>query len=80
MESYLIEKPVVVKYNFECKPNKQKHLIDALLRYGRLDMAGLSSVLHVFTAELRDAHTGKGYLEEASAKKLALLFLVCFSD
>lgn len=80
MESYLIEKPLMVKYNFECKTNKQRHLIDALLRYGHLDITGLSSVLQVLAAELRDVHLGKGYLYGSTAKQLAMLFLICFSD
>jgi hypothetical protein len=80
MENCLSEKPLLIKHNFECKINKQKQLIDALLRYGRLDMTGLSSVLHVLTAELRDVHSGKGFLYGSSAKKLAMLFLICFSD
>ena len=80
MENYLTETPLMVTYNFECKINKQKLLIDALLRYGRLDITGLSYVLHVLATELRDAHSGKGFLHGHSAKKLALLFLICFSD
>ena len=80
MENCLSEKPLVIKYNFECKINKQQQLIDALLRYGLLDMGGLSSVLHVLTADLRDVHTGKRFLRGSSAKKLAMPFLVCFSD
>lgn len=50
MENYLIEKPLMVKYNFECKMNKQKQLVDALLRYGRLDITSLSSILHILAA------------------------------
>ncbi len=80
MENYSAEKTPVVKYTFECRANKQKYLVDALLRYGRLDVHGLSSMLDILANELHEVHAGKGYLHDQSAQQLALLFLVCFSD
>lgn len=80
MENDLTEKPIMIRYNFECKINKQKLLLDALLRYGHLDLMGLSAVLHVLVDELREVHKGREFLRGSSAKKLALLFLICFSD
>ena len=80
MDNYLTEKPSMVEFNFQCKTTQQMYLVDALLRYGHLDMPDLSDVLDILVSELYEVRLGKRFLYGESAKQLARLFLLCFSD
>ena len=68
------------RFDFCSKKHKQKMWIDALLRYGTLDMHGLASVLNSPVAKLREVYQGKQFFDVAEAEELAKLFLILFGD
>jgi len=74
------EKPPIVHYNFHCRKNRQKMLIDAILKYSTADLAHIAFILKLPTSELRKVTYGIHFLSAGYAKELATLFLICFSD
>ena len=69
-----------IRFDFEPNKQKQKILIDVLLKYSQLDLATLASTLEVSLKTLSDVHNGIAFLQEVPAKCLAQLFLILFSD
>ena len=76
----IVEFSKTVRFNFCRKDDKQKIWIDALLRYGQLDLQGLASVIDVPVMILREVYKGSGFLDRNKAEELAKLFLILFSD
>lgn len=59
---------------------KQKILIDALLKYSRLDIRAIASMLDVSLNALQEVYNGENIFHEQYAENLTLLFLIFFSD
>lgn len=74
-----LEQPVIC-IKFKCMRVKQRFLIAALLRYSRFDIDTAASIINVPTHLLEDVYHGKCFLTGNPSKKLARLFLLCFSD
>lgn len=68
------------RFDFCRKKYKQQNWIDALLRYGSLDLEQLASVLNISTKTLYGVLDGKEFLNEAEAIELAKLFLILFAE
>ncbi len=60
--------------------HKQKIWIDALLRYGALDLCGLSELLDLDKDILLLVHRGVIYLKAHEAERLATLLLTLFGE
>jgi hypothetical protein len=76
----VVEFSKTARFDF-CRNNgKQKIWIDAVLRYGELDLNGLSLVLDVSIIVLREVYKGSRFLERSKAEELAKLFLILFGD
>ena len=69
-----------ITFEFNCRKNKQKGLINVLWNYSKLDIIQLASILNVSLQDLQDVHNGKKYLHDESAKNLALMFLLFFGE
>jgi hypothetical protein len=69
----------IVQTEFKCKRNKQKFLIDVLIRYSQVDFYRLAELLDEPVDVIKDVYHGRAFLEINSAKNLALLFLINFS-
>ncbi len=59
---------------------KQKLLIDALLTYGKLDIAGLAEALDVPVEILQTVHHGEAFLISNDSNHLTQLFLLFFGE
>ena len=69
-----------ITFEFNCRKDKQKAIINALWNYSKLDLAHLTSLLDVSLQELQDVHNGEKYLTDEAAKNLAHCFLILFSE
>ena len=69
-----------IKFDFYRNKFKQKIWIDAILRYGALDIISLAALLNLRVKALENVHSGRLFLTENEAQKLAQLFLIIFSD
>ena len=69
-----------IEFEFCPKNHKQKILVDALLKYGNLDIAGLATILEVAPEILSAVHMGYSFLVGEQLDVLIQLFLVFFSD
>lgn len=69
-----------ISFLFECKNHKQKMLIDALLRYSKITLYNLATMLEIPEEELQESWRGERFLTPENALTLAGLFLICFSD
>lgn len=76
----IVEFSKTVRFNFCRKDDKQKIWIDALLRYGQLDLHALASVIDVPVTILREVYKGAAFLDSSKAEELARLFLILFCD
>ena len=65
---------------FNCRKHKQKILIDALLRYSKLNSNNLATILEVPGLELQDVRRGKSFLNTDAVFTLAKLFLTFFGE
>jgi len=65
-----------VKIDFCSKGNKQKILIDVLVKYGEMDINKLALVLDVPAKRLQDICDGDDFLVGVSADSLAQLFIM----
>ena len=70
----------LVQIEFCSDGNKQKILIDVLIKYSGMDMSELASVLGVSVKKLRNIYDGKSFLVGKSADSLAQLFLRFFGQ
>lgn len=69
-----------IRFNFMQNRLKQKTLIDALLRYSKLDINNMAQVLDINPQKLVNVHLGEEYFENESAEELGRLFLILFSE
>lgn len=69
-----LESPV--KIDFCSKGNKQKILIDVLIRHDEMDIKELALILNVSVKKLKDICKGDGCLIGEKADSLAQLFLI----
>lgn len=69
-----------IRFDFCQNKYKQKLWIDALLRYGKADLAGLAHVINVPAQTLYDVFTGTSFLTKKHANLLGQLFLIYFSN
>lgn len=70
----------IIEIRFRCRQHKQKHLIHAVLMFGRLNLHGIANLLDISISVLNRVYIGEAYLEPEQAIKLAHLFLLCFDD
>lgn len=70
----------LIRIDFYCKENKQKILIDMLLRYSRQHIDGLAELLDISVKILQDVQSGTNFLNENTARKLTQLFLIFIGD
>ncbi|OGV41819.1 MAG: hypothetical protein A3F46_03135 [Legionellales bacterium RIFCSPHIGHO2_12_FULL_42_9] len=76
----IVEFGKTVRFDFCKKNDKQKIWIDAVLRYGMLDLNGLASVIDIPVIILREVYKGSCFLDRNKAEELAKLLLILFSD
>lgn len=67
-----------LRFEFAHDQDKQKTFINALLRYGKLDISDLASVLGVSKRTLCAVHDGAQFFDEDKADKLVKFFLMYF--
>ena len=70
----------LTRFYFCHNKHMQKMWIDALLKYGVLDINDLASVLDVSLSTLQNVYRGNDFFDTTSAEKLAQLFLILFSN
>lgn len=68
-----------IRYELRCQGKRQLMLIDILLKYAQIDLAGLASLLNVSLTTLKNVYNNK-FLEGQSATDLLRLFLIFISD
>jgi len=68
----------LIQFEFNSHSDKQKILVDVLLKYSDMSIEDLASFLEVSVKKLRDIQTGKGLFRGERANDLAQLFLVFF--
>lgn len=69
-----------ITFEFNCRKDKQKTIINALWNYSKLDLAQLASLIDVSLQELQDVFNGKKYLHDEAAESLAHYFLILFGE
>jgi hypothetical protein len=69
-----------IRFDFMQNRLKQKTLIDALLRYSKLDLNNVAQVLDINPQKLMNVYLGEEYFEKESAEELGRLFLIFFSE
>lgn len=75
--SCIIEfKEPAVKFEFVCQYNKQKILLEMLLKYSQLNYSDLSCLLNTSILKLKSVYNGIEFLEAKISRNLIyLLFL-----
>ena len=68
----------LLKFEFCSQGDKQKILVDMLLKYSEMDISALTSALGVSIKKLHDIRKGKCFLIGEQANDLAQLFLIFF--
>lgn len=68
----------LLQFEFNSKSNTQKILVDMLLKYGELDIAGLALALDTSVNELQDILDGNHFFVGEQANDLSQLFLIFF--
>lgn len=76
----ICENNEIIHFAFKCNKTKQKHLIEILLTYSKLDLKTLASSLDVTISFLIGVVTGTCFLEMSKARQLAELFLLFFGE
>jgi hypothetical protein len=69
-----------IKFDFCRNKVKQKIWIDAILRYGNLDLYTLAILVDIQLATLQKVHSGNIFLSDNETLRLAELFLLTFCD
>jgi hypothetical protein len=67
-----------ITYQFNCKNNTQKIIIDILINYTNYDIQKLAEYMETSTSELLKVKHGESYLEKDQRNLLSRLFLVSF--
>lgn len=70
----------IMHWQFKCRKDRQKILIDIILKYSKLDIAGIAGIIEVSMNTLQEVYKGNAYLDDPINKSLAQLFLLCFSE
>ena len=68
----------LLQFEFNSKGNRQKILVDMLLKYGELDIAGLALALDASISELHEILDGNYFFIGEQANDLSQLFLIFF--
>ena len=68
------------RFEFCTRDHKQKTFIDVLLRYIKMDLPHLASILDTPVTKLRDVYYGKTFIAGKPAEELTQLFLVHFGE
>lgn len=69
-----------IQTQFSCNKNKQKLLIDALLKCSIITIKDISTLIKVSPDFLLDVYQGKEYLNKKNAINLMYIFLLLFSE
>jgi len=69
-----------IRFEFFCRCDKQKILIEMLLKYSELNLAGLASILNISIGLLQDVYVGADILRGKPADHLLQLFLIFLSE
>ena len=69
-----------VNHEFNCRLNKQKLLIDVLLKYTKINLDNLATMLRVPVWLLQDVWKGGSYLKHDAALRLTQYFLLFFGE
>ncbi len=69
-----------LNHEFICRLNKQKLLIDVLLKYSKINLDKLASMLKVPVGLLQDVWRGRDYLQHDAALRLTEYFLLFFGE
>ncbi len=65
-----------MRLNFRCKEQHQKIIVETLLKFSKLSIADLSSLLNISKKILHEVCIGKTFLKDSSSSNLIyLLFL-----
>lgn len=70
----------LIQFEFNSNGNKQRILVDMLLKYGELDINNLASTLDISVYELQEICEGKHFLVGEQAHDLAQMFLIFFGQ
>ncbi len=70
----------LIQFEFNSHGNRQKMLIDMLLRYGEFDMNSLAATIGISVAKLHDIYDGKYFLDGEESHDLAQVFLIFFGQ
>ena len=68
----------LLQFEFNSKGNRQKILVDMLLKYGELDIADLALALDATISEIHDILDGNYFFIGEQANDLSQLFLIFF--
>lgn len=66
--------------DFVVRANKQKTLIDILLKYSQLQLEDLAKLLNISTKKMQVVVKGKSYFNKEEIEKLVQYFCICFGD
>lgn len=70
----------IIQVDFRCKKQKQRLLIDALLKCSKIELDGIAAVLQVPVTFLINVYMGNSYLESKQSSDLAQLLFILLSD
>ncbi len=69
-----------IQAQFICKKNKQKLLIDALLKCSQINIEEIAQLIKVPVDTLLDVYQGQAFLNQKRTLNLMYLFFFLFSD
>lgn len=65
-----------IRFNFRCKEQHQKIIVETLLKFSKLTLADLSSIMNISKKILQEVRNGTAFLKDRSSTHLIyLLFL-----
>ncbi len=70
----------LIQFEFHSTGNKQRILVDMMLKYGELDINNLALTLDISVHELQEMHEGTHFLVGEKAHDLAQMFLIFFGQ
>lgn len=73
-------KTYTVPVQFVIQPNKQKHLLQILRDYSRVQISKLSALLNVPVGKINAVIEEKEYFSEAEIKLLVQYFCICCGE
>lgn len=69
-----------IQAQFICNKNKQKLLIDALLKCSPISISEIAQLIKVPAERILDVYRGKAFLNKKSTVNLMHVFFLLFSD